>query len=140
MVNTAIEECHFQRSDEWAPRLSTLNAAVASDYSSASIEPVPCTQTYCPSHSHAPPFSPSQLHLDRAQLTSRNYADNKIEENITAEIMMTCLTETRESYDENIVVELKSDGSGGDNEVEDNVGRIEGWIQQWTKDREEGVH
>lgn len=97
-------------------------------------------QTYRPSHSHAPPFSPSQLHLDRAQLTSRNYADNKIEENITAEIMMTCLTETRESYDENIVVELKSDGSGGDNEVEDNVGRIEGWIQQWTKDREEGVH
>lgn len=53
---------------------------------------------------------------------------------------MTCLTETRESYDENIVVELKSDGSGGDNEVEDNVGRIEAWIGQWTKDRKEGVH
>lgn len=76
----------------------------------------------------------------RTPLTPRNYADNKIEENITAEIMLTCLTETRESYDEQIVVELKSDGSGGDDEVEANVGRIEAWIQQWTKDRAEGVH
>lgn len=54
--------------------------------------------------------------------------------------MMTCTTETRESYDEEIIVELVSDGSGGDNEVEDNVARIVAWAQQWRSDRESGVH
>jgi adenylate kinase len=74
------------------------------------------------------------------QADRSNYPQNKITENITAEIMMTCANETRESYDENIVVELKSDGSGGENEVEDNVHRIAQWAAQWTKDREAGVH
>lgn len=69
-----------------------------------------------------------------------NYPENKLSENITAEIMMTCVNETRESYDENIVVELQSDGSGGENEVENNVHRIAQWVEQWTKDRQAGVH
>jgi len=72
--------------------------------------------------------------------TISNYPENKITENITAEIMMTCTTETRESYAEEIIVELQSDGSGGDNEVEDNVGRIVAWVAQWKTDRENGVH
>jgi adenylate kinase len=80
----------------------------------------------------SPPF--------RSPLTCSNYADNKIEENITAEIMMTCATETRESYDEEIIVELVSDGSGGDNEVEDNVARLAAWAKQWRSDRESGAH
>lgn len=54
--------------------------------------------------------------------------------------MMTCVTETRESYAEEIIVELQSDGSGGDNEVEDNVRRIAAWATQWRDDRENGVH
>lgn len=53
---------------------------------------------------------------------------------------MTCTTETRESYAEEIIVELQSDGSGGENEVDDNVGRIAAWIKQWRSDRESGVH
>lgn len=54
--------------------------------------------------------------------------------------MMTCLAETRENYAEEIVVELQSDGSGGDAEVEDNVRRIAQWANQWREDRESGVH
>ncbi|TXT11058.1 hypothetical protein VHUM_01809 [Vanrija humicola] len=74
------------------------------------------------------------------RLKARNYPENKITENITAEIMMTVVNETRESYAEEIIVELQSDGSGGDNEVENNVARIAQWAAAWEKDREEGVH
>lgn len=59
---------------------------------------------------------------------------------MTAEIMLTCLTETRESYADEIIVELQSDGSGGDNEVEENVGRIIQWIDTWREDRISGKH
>ncbi|WWC60082.1 uncharacterized protein I303_102645 [Kwoniella dejecticola CBS 10117] len=73
------------------------------------------------------------------RLTSRNYPSNKITENVTAEIMQTCLSETRESYDEEIIVELQSLGHE-DGEVEENVGRIVAWVEQWRKDRVEGKH
>ena len=53
---------------------------------------------------------------------------------------MTCLTETRESYPEEIIVELKSDGSGGEKEVQENVKRIEQWVGQWREDRIAGRH
>jgi len=69
----------------------------------------------------------------------RKYPPNKVTENITAEIMMTCLKETRESYPEEIVVELKSDGSGGDGEVDENVRRICDWVEQWREDRLAGL-
>ena len=49
---------------------------------------------------------------------------------------MTCITETRESYAEEIIVELKSD----DGEVEDNVGRVVSWIDTWRADRLGGKH
>lgn len=52
---------------------------------------------------------------------------------------MTCLTETRESYDENIIVELKSDGES-DKEVTENVGRIVQWAETWREDRLAGRH
>ncbi|KAK4687429.1 adenylate kinase, partial [Tremellales sp. Uapishka_1] len=65
------------------------------------------------------------------RLEARNYPANKLTENITAEIMQTCLSEARESYAEEIVVELKSDGSGGDGEVEENVRRILEWCSSW---------
>ncbi|WWC87660.1 uncharacterized protein L201_002550 [Kwoniella dendrophila CBS 6074] len=73
------------------------------------------------------------------RLTARNYSQNKITENVTAEIMETCLNETRESYDEEIIVELKSQGKE-DDEIEDNVNRIVQWIEQWRIDRLEGKH
>ena len=49
--------------------------------------------------------------------------------------MQTILSEVRESYDDHIVVELYSDGRGGENEVEDNVMRIEEWAKQWREER-----
>jgi adenylate kinase len=62
-----------------------------------------------------------------------------MEENITAEIMETCLTESRDSYAEEIIVELKSDGEG-DTEVEENVRRIAEWAEKWRADRVGGQH
>ena len=73
------------------------------------------------------------------KLTSSNYPAPKMEENITAEIMQTCLTESRESYAEEIIVELQSDGEG-DAEVEENVRRIAEWCEKWRQDRLAGNH
>lgn len=41
------------------------------------------------------------------------------------------MQEARDSYDEEIVVELTSNSS---NEVDSNLERIESWIIQWEKD------
>lgn len=54
-----------------------------------------------------------------------------MQENLDSEIMEVLLQEARDSYDEEIVVELRSDTS---EEVESNVARIEGWYNQWIKD------
>ncbi|ESZ99435.1 POS9-activating factor FAP7 [Sclerotinia borealis F-4128] len=74
----------------------------------------------------------STLLYDR--LKARNYPEAKLQENLDAEIMEVLLEEARESYDEEIVVELRSDTS---DEVESNVERVEAWIKQWKKDRVE---
>ena len=55
--------------------------------------------------------------------------------------MQTVLAETRESYDAEIIVELSSSGldeSGGNGEVDENVRRLEGWVEQWVRDQAEG--
>ncbi|KAI9632355.1 AAA domain-containing protein [Dioszegia hungarica] len=70
------------------------------------------------------------------RLTARNYPPNKLTENITAEIMQTCLSETRESYAEEIIVELASNGEGDD--VDENVRRLESWVGTWVADRAAG--
>jgi adenylate kinase len=54
-----------------------------------------------------------------------------MQENIDAEIMQVILDEARESYDEEIVIELQSDSV---EEMESNVDRITGWVTQWRKD------
>jgi adenylate kinase len=64
-------------------------------------------------------------------LTGRGYKDKKLEENMDSEIMQVLLDEARESYKEEIVVELRSDK---DDDVEGNVERIEMWVEQWRKD------
>jgi adenylate kinase len=45
--------------------------------------------------------------------------------------MEVLLQEARDSYDEEIIVELVSNTS---DDMERNVERIEGWIAQWKKD------
>jgi adenylate kinase len=48
--------------------------------------------------------------------------------------MEVLLQEARESYDEEIVVELTSNTS---DEMESNIERIETWITQWKKNNAE---
>ncbi|KAK8032472.1 AAA domain-containing protein [Apiospora arundinis] len=58
-------------------------------------------------------------------------------ENIDSEIMQVLLQEARDSYDEEMVVELQSNTS---DEMDSNVDRIEQWVTQWRKDNaEEGA-
>ena len=49
-----------------------------------------------------------------------------------AEIMEVLLQEARDAYDEQIVVEMRSEDAEA---VEANVERIESWIAQWRKDQ-----
>lgn len=49
-----------------------------------------------------------------------------------AEIMQVLLEEARESYDEEIVVELQSDSL---DDIDGNVERIEAWIENWKKNQ-----
>lgn len=65
------------------------------------------------------------------RLEARNYSLAKIQENNEAEIMQVVLSDARELYDPNIVVELKSDEV---DDIERNVERIVMWYQQWIKD------
>lgn len=59
-----------------------------------------------------------------------NYPELKLQENMDSEIMQVLLQEARDSYDEEIVVELKSDTS---EEIESNIERIEAWYKQWME-------
>lgn len=64
-------------------------------------------------------------------MKARKYGEKKIEENIDAEIMQVILEEARESYAEEIVVELSSNAA---DDVDTNCERIGQWIEQWKKD------
>ena len=71
----------------------------------------------------------SEILYDR--LAARGYKGKKLEENMDSEIMQVLLEEARESFREEIVVELRSD------KVEDadgNVERIEIWVENWRRD------
>ena len=61
----------------------------------------------------------------------RKYSLKKITENNEAEIMEVVAQEARDSYEPEIVVELKSESVG---DLESNVGRIVEWIHAWKKD------
>lgn len=61
----------------------------------------------------------------------RKYPEAKLQENLDSEIMEVLLQEARDSYDEQIVVELTSNTT---DEMESNVDRIESWIKQWKQD------
>ncbi|RKU43446.1 factor activating pos9 [Coniochaeta pulveracea] len=65
------------------------------------------------------------------RLAERKYPELKMQENIDSEIMEVLLQEARESYDEEIVVELTSNDA---DEMDANVERIEAWLENWRKD------
>lgn len=80
----------------------------------------------------SPPIQPSPAHITN-RAARRNYPELKLQENLDSEIMEVLLQEARDSYDEEIVVELTSNTS---EEVDSNVARIEAWVAQWMKDNE----
>lgn len=68
-----------------------------------------------------------------ARLTNasrRGYHEEKLQENLDAEIFGVLLEEARESYDEEIVVELNSEK---DDDVETNCTRISQWVENWKQ-------
>lgn len=67
------------------------------------------------------------------RLKARNYKEAKLQENMDAEIMDVILDEARESYDEEVVVELRSEGL---EDLEANVDRIERWLEAWRNDHD----
>lgn len=69
------------------------------------------------------------------RLKARNYGEKKLQENMDCEIMEVLLQEARDAYDEEIVVELKSEST---EDVDSNVERIESWIQNWKKNHGKG--
>lgn len=71
--------------------------------------------------------------IHRANGNHRKYPDVKLQENIDSEIMEVLLQEAKESYDEEIVVELQSVDA---DEMESNVERVEQWLEQWKKNNE----
>ncbi|KAJ5466752.1 Adenylate kinase isoenzyme [Penicillium diatomitis] len=69
------------------------------------------------------------------RLSSRGYHEEKLQENLDAEIFGVLLEEAREAYDEEIVVELNSEKDG---DVDSNCARIAEWIENWKKEHAEG--
>ncbi|KAK4501823.1 hypothetical protein PRZ48_007632 [Zasmidium cellare] len=69
------------------------------------------------------------------RLKARGYGEEKLQENLDVEIMEVLVQEARDSYAEEVVVELKSEGT---EDVDKNVERIETWIQDWRKDNGKG--
>ncbi|KAF4605350.1 factor activating pos9 [Pleurotus pulmonarius] len=65
-------------------------------------------------------------------ITIRGYPVKKIKENNEAEIMEVVLEEARQSYPEEIVIELKSETM---EDIESNVSRIVDWIKAWQKNQ-----
>jgi len=65
------------------------------------------------------------------RLAARGYADSKLQENIDSEIMEVLLQEARDAYEEEIVVELRSNTA---DDMDSNVERIEAWVKQWITD------
>ena len=70
------------------------------------------------------------------RLKVRNYPNAKIQENLDSEIMEVLLAEARESYDDDIVWEMRSNKIG---DMEENLEKIESWIKEWSNNHTESA-
>ncbi|RPA94130.1 P-loop containing nucleoside triphosphate hydrolase protein [Choiromyces venosus 120613-1] len=66
----------------------------------------------------------------------RNGRHKKLQENLDAEIMQVILEEAREAYDEEAIIELRSNTI---EEIDSNVDRISAWAKHWIQNNPEGV-
>ncbi len=69
------------------------------------------------------------------RLKARGYEGKKLEENMDCEIMEVLVQEAREAFDEQQVVELKSETT---EDMDGNLDRLEKWVEQWRKDHGKG--
>lgn len=65
------------------------------------------------------------------RLKTRDYNETKLQDNVQCEIFQTILDEARESYDTDIVHEIRSDES---DDIEKNAANISLWIENWIKE------
>lgn len=68
------------------------------------------------------------------RLEGRGYNAKKINENMECEIMQVVLEDARESYAEEIVIELQSNSI---EQMEENVSRIKAWVDNWMENNQE---
>ncbi|KAK9469333.1 AAA domain-containing protein [Lipomyces arxii] len=68
------------------------------------------------------------------RLKARGYSDKKFDDNMDAEIMQVILTDARESYEPEVVIELFSNV---ESDIEQNCDRIASWAKQWIIDNKE---
>jgi len=64
------------------------------------------------------------------RLESRGYAENKIGENIDAEIAQVCLDEATAAWPQGMVIELQSDNA---DQLESNAQRTMQWLENYCK-------
>jgi broad-specificity NMP kinase len=63
-------------------------------------------------------------------IQTRNYPEAKLQENLDAEIFGVLLEEAKEAFDEEMVVDLKSETV---EDVDQNCERILQWMQTWRE-------
>lgn len=64
------------------------------------------------------------------RLQKRNYSQKKIQENVEAEIMQIIYDEALQTFDKNIVIQLKNDNI---DHQDDNINKIKQWLIQFNK-------
>lgn len=74
------------------------------------------------------------MYISNHCLCIRGYHEEKLQENLDAEIFGVLLEEAREAFDEEIVVELNSEK---DDDVEANCARISQWVENWKNQQTE---
>ena len=68
---------------------------------------------------------------DDFTISSRDYPEAKLQENLDAEIFGVLAEEAREAFDEGVVVELKSETV---EDIDSNCERILEWVKTWREE------
>jgi TATA box binding protein (TBP)-associated factor len=108
--------------EELTPLMNRDNGGVIIDYHGCDLFPVQWFDAVFVLRS-----SNTQL-FDR--LSERGYSQRKLDENIESEIFQVILDEAKQTFDDEIVIELQSDYT---QDMERNVNFILEWIDNWNR-------
>lgn len=67
------------------------------------------------------------LPFETSKILYRGYDENKIRQNVECEIFQEILNEARDSYKEDIIIELQNNIP---NDIETNVSHVKEWIEK----------